>query len=122
MRSIKSVAALAVAVLGTAALAVVAAPAADAATGTVLLNPLTGNLVTTTPAFSTPACSAGTTQQIAYLSGGPDAWAADTFVWKGPTDVAANDKLAGFAATNSLIPIARSEKEAQAVVAAALSG
>ena len=103
-RSIKSVAAVAIATLATAGLAVIAAPAAQAATGTLSLNPATGALIANPTLVPSAACSAGTTGTTGFLSGGPNNWAADTYVWKDPgTALVANGGIFSFAAANSLV-------------------
>jgi hypothetical protein len=103
-RSIKSVAAVAVATLATAGLAVIAAPAAQAAVGTLSLNPTSGALILNPTLVPSAACSAGTTGTTGFLSGGPNNWAADTYVWKDPgTGLGANGGIFSFAAANSLV-------------------
>lgn len=103
-RSIKSVAAVAVATLATAGLAVIAAPAAQAAVGTLSLNPASGSISVNPTLVPSAPCSAGSTQSIGFLSGGPNNWAAENYVWKDPgTGMSANGGIFSFAAANSLV-------------------
>lgn len=76
-RSIKSVAAVAVASLAAAALSLFAAPAANAATGSLTFTVTTGAL-DSTPAFNVPTCTTGANAIRAWLYGGPNNWPDNT--------------------------------------------
>jgi len=107
-RSLRSGLATALAAVATAALAVMVAPAAHAATGTVTLNPATGVLGQSPTLVPSAPCSNGAAAYTyAYLSGGPNHWPADTNFWKAPAAIAqgnaTNSTFFGFAADNALV-------------------